>query len=110
MLAHAPRTLLLSSFLLLAACGANEEETRAAPAATTPPPAPSSLPAAPPRVLLFGDLHIHTSLSADAFSTGVRALPDEAYRYAKGEEVLHGAGYPTRLKRALDLAYVTYHA
>jgi len=110
MLAHAPRTLLLGSFLLLAACGANEEETRAAPAATTPAPAPSSLPAAPPRVLLFGDLHIHTSLSADAFSTGVRALPDEAYRYAKGEEVLHGAGYPTRLKRALDFAAVTEHA
>lgn len=110
MLAHAPRTLLLGSFLLLAACGANEEETRAAPAATKPAPVPSSLPAAPPRVLLFGDLHIHTSLSADAFSTGVRALPDEAYRYAKGEEVLHGAGYPTRLARALDFAAVTEHA
>ena len=106
---HASCALMLASVLLLAACGGKDGDQVVAPAAT-PAPAVSTTPAAPPRVLLFGDLHIHTSLSADAFSTGVRALPDEAYRYAKGEEIQHGAGYPTRLKRALDFAAVTDHA
>lgn len=106
---HAPRALLLASAVLLSACGTKEADPVATPA-PTPAPEVNPTPSAPPRVLLFGDLHIHTSLSADAFSTGVRALPDDAYRYAKGEEILHGAGYPTRLARALDFAAVTEHA
>ena len=35
----------------------------------------------------FGDLHVHTKYSFDAFIGGVSAGPDEAYRFAKGEEV-----------------------
>ena len=33
----------------------------------------------------YGDLHIHTALSADAFPEGTRTFPDAAYRFAKGE-------------------------
>ncbi len=105
------RALLLGATLILAACGSRDTGTgAAAPAVTTPAPAQSAVAPAPARVLLFGDLHIHTSLSADAFSTGARALPDDAYRYAKGEEIMHGAGYPIRLERALDFAAVTEHS
>ena len=40
--------------------------------------------------LLFGDTHLHTSYSADAFFLGNRtADPDTAYRYAKGFPVVH---------------------
>jgi hypothetical protein len=41
----------------------------------------------------FGDLHIHTLYSFDAFIFQTRASPDDAYRYAKGESLMHPAGY-----------------
>ena len=37
------------------------------------------------RQVFWGDLHIHTSLSSDAFTMGVRAVPNDVYRFAKGE-------------------------
>lgn len=62
------------------------------------------------RQVFWGDLHIHTSLSSDAFTMGVRAVPDDVYRFAKGETLTHGAGYPVTITRALDFAAVTDHA
>ena len=35
-----------------------------------------------PRYAYFGDLHIHTQLSVDSYTFGVRAGPDDAYRFA----------------------------
>ena len=58
----------------------------------------------------FGDLHVHTANSADAFMFNVRATPDDAYRYAQGEALQHAAGFPIRLRGgALDFAAVTDH-
>ena len=38
----------------------------------------------PLRNAYFGDLHVHTSLSSDAWMFDVRVMPDDAYRYAFG--------------------------
>ena len=59
----------------------------------------------------FGDLHLHTKNSADAFSMGNRGLSAvDAYRFARGEEVLASGGLRARLKRPLDFLAVTDHA
>ena len=51
-----------------------------------------------------------TEYSFDAFAFGTLATPRDAYRYAKGEAILHPAGYEIKLSRPLDFYAVTDHA
>jgi hypothetical protein len=65
----------------------------------------------PERNAYFGDLHVHTKLSFDAYIFNVRATPDDAYRYARGETIRHPGGYDVRLTGApLDFLTVTDHS
>ena len=58
----------------------------------------------------FGDLHVHTNYSFDAFAFGTVASPYDAYRFAKGESIKHPAGFDVQLRAPLDFYAVTDHA
>ena len=58
----------------------------------------------------FGDLHVHTGYSFDAYAFGTTATPYDAYRYAKGEPLAHPSGYEMQLRQPLDFYAVTDHA
>lgn len=65
----------------------------------------------PQRRAFFGDLHIHTGLSLDAFAWSVRVTPDDAYRFAKGEPIRLRDGGAVQLRGPrLDFLAVTDHA
>ena len=70
--------------------------------AATPPENPS-------RDLYFGELHMHTAYSLDAYIGGTRQTPSDAYRAARGESVVVN-GQPHQIRRPLDFAAVTDHA
>ena len=59
--------------------------------------------------LYWGDTHLHTTNSPDAFSFGARLTPDDAYRFAKGESI-QSEGMEVQLKRPLDFLVVADHA
>lgn len=63
----------------------------------------------PLRNAYFGETHMHTSYSLDAYLGGTRLTPSDAYRFAKGEEVEVNGG-PFQRKRPLDFTAVTDHA
>lgn len=67
-------------------------------------------PANPQRNAYFGDLHVHTANSFDAYQFGTIASARDAYRYAKGEALRHPSGYEMRLLVPLDFYAVTDHA
>jgi hypothetical protein len=71
-----------------------------------------STPANPLRNAYFGELHVHTAWSLDAFVLASLNGPDEAFRYAKGEPARSSLNNAeeNRLSRPLDFAAVTEHA
>ena len=65
----------------------------------------------PERNVYFGQTHVHTSWSFDAYVFGNTVTgPEEAYKYALGQPIKHPGGYMVQLKRPLDFQAVTDHA
>lgn len=62
-----------------------------------------------PDRVFFGDTHLHTMSSPDAFLFGVQLSPDDAFRFAKGERVTSTHGLPVRLIEPLDFLVVSDH-
>ena len=63
-----------------------------------------------PTQAYWGDTHLHTNLSLDARAFGVTLGPEEAYRFARGEEVTSTHGERLQLSRPLDWLAVTDHS
>ena len=59
---------------------------------------------------LWGDTHLHTGLSMDAGLFGARIGLEDAYRFARGEEVMASSGQPAKLARPLDWLVIADHS
>lgn len=66
--------------------------------------------AAGEKQVLWGDTHLHTTLSLDARAFGVQLDQETAYRFARGEQVTSTHGLQVKLSRPLDFLVVTDHS
>ena len=103
------------AFPLFSAIAAESaDDTGMAPAVTPATALASYSPQANrdyPTSVYWGDTHVHTNVSNDAFAMGNQVLgPDEAYRFAKGEPVTTHGGMQAQLRRPLDFLVVADHA
>ncbi len=86
----------------------SEAEKAAKKAAAT---APAKLQPNPERNAYFGETHIHTSWSVDAWVMGNRITgPGEAFKYAQGQPIKHPMGYEIKIETPMDFMGVTDHA
>jgi len=108
--------MAISSIGLLTACSPESDTAVSEPPRKTPPIA-TTMPeqkqgiseASPLRNAYFGETHVHTAYSLDAYIGGTRLMPADAYRFAKGEAVTVDGEIHQR-QRPLDFVAVTDHA
>ena len=73
--------------------------------------APAHAQRDPERNAYFGETHVHTSWSLDAWLFGNRLTdPGDAYKYFKGQTIKHPLGYDVKIETPLDFAGVTDHS
>jgi hypothetical protein len=63
-----------------------------------------------PTQVFWGDTHLHTGNSLDAGAFGARLLPEDAHRFARGEELTSSTGLQVKLSRPLDFLVVADHS
>jgi len=63
-----------------------------------------------PTNVYWGDTHLHTGMSMDAGAFGCRLTPEDAYRFALGEELIASSDQPVKLGRPLDFLVVADHS
>ena len=123
-------TLAILALVALAACQKKEPEPpapaksaaedakkEAAPPAQPPAAAAAAQASAPAlqrnpeRNAYFGETHIHTSWSVDAWVMGNRITgPADAYKYAKGGTIKHPMGFDIKIDTPMDFMGVTDHS
>lgn len=99
---------LSACVLALSACGETLKPSQVNEAVA--PAAQVEITRTSTKTAYFGDLHVHTRNSFDAFIFGTRATPDQAYRFAQGDALDNGAGHTIQLDGPpLDFYSVTDH-
>ena len=105
---------LVALSALLIACGDTSNQQDSAEASSEPAVVPDIAARTPGysehNNAYFGDLHVHTMYSFDAFIFGTTASPDDAYEFAKGGVLRHPGGFDMQLKEPLDFYGVSDHA
>ena len=107
------RAVYLLTLLLIAACSQEpvvQKQTDVVQDAVEPAIAEPQIEVNPNRNAYFGDTHVHTVLSFDAYVMGTRRTPDEAYEFAKGGAIEHASGIKMQMKKPLDFLAVADHA
>lgn len=80
----------------------------------TTAPSPQAVGYAParkqPARVLWGDMHVHSANSPDAFASGLRFTPEETFRIARGERFISASGLPAQLSRPMDFIVLSDHS
>jgi hypothetical protein len=103
-----------ASVAAVAACSGPAEKAaspapQAAPAAQTVEQLEAAVRENPLKEAYFGETHVHTSFSLDAYIGGARLTPDEAYKFAQGKDVTI-QGQTHNIRKPLDWTAVSDHA
>lgn len=102
--------LSLGSALAIAGCMQNRESGTAGKPDTRPAVIAGPVEAEFPQRVYWGDTHLHTANSVDAFGLGARLGSEDALRFARGEEVMSSTGSRARLARPLDFLVIADHS
>ena len=104
---HPVLTAFLGTCLLITAPAGAEEGAAGASSAQIYSPYAGR---AYPTKVFWGDTHLHTAYSVDAGAFGNRLGMDEAYRFARGEELVATSGQQVQLSRPLDFLVIADHS
>jgi hypothetical protein len=97
--------LILWSFLMIS-CNQDKKSETATEEPSTSHTAVSENDSPYPTQVYFGDTHLHTALSMDAGAFGNRLGMDEAYQFARGDEITSTTGIKTKLAKSPDFLVV----
>ena len=96
---------------ILAACEKKAEQPQQAAQQGAQPATEARVEKNPDRNAYFGEEHIHTSWSVDAWLMGNRLTgPDDALKYAQGQTIKHPLGYDIKIETPMDFMGVTDHS
>ncbi len=108
--------IMLAAALAVSACSeqntSSQETSTTATSTVDTSAAATGAQAKPdyPRQVFWGDTHLHTSNSVDAFGFGNRLDSEAALRFARGEEVTSTRGVQAKLTRPLDFLVISDHS
>ncbi len=108
------KIILLFSFLAIVSCGKDVKKSNnldSTKEITETISNSETIPNNPLKEAYFGETHVHTAYSLDAFIGGNRMTPDMSLKFAQGEKiVMEASGKTMQLKRPLDFVALTDHA